>query len=115
MLFFSSPPGQVLLRLEHVYQPGDHSANSAPVTIDFSDQIFAAFDVTGLVELGLAGNLPLGEMERLHWNTEKWTSEEHARVHPMNAGTADTSEVVTLQPMEIKSYLMAVTPLQLTD
>lgn len=79
--------------------------------MDLSDQLFSSFNVLGMLEMGLGGNIQLNEMERLHWNTEKWgPADRHDPVHKMGGDPATQGEVgtVELQPMEIKTFLLSV-------
>ncbi|XP_066563843.1 lysosomal alpha-mannosidase isoform X2 [Amia ocellicauda] len=91
----------VLLRLEHRYQRGESVAHSHPVTVNLQ-KLFSTLEVEGVSEMSLAANQWKEEMTRLDWRGETDAKPLHSR-----EGSPSGSEV-TLQPMEIRTFLLRV-------
>ncbi len=94
--------GDVLIRLEHTYDEGEHPELSAPVTVDLT-QLFSDFQFVSAVEMTLGGNMELSAQERLHWNSAAYR--DHPRTHSM-AREFDGANV-ELQPMEIRTFVLS--------
>ena len=92
----------LLLRLEHIFAPDEHSELSEPAEVKLNE-IFSDLNFVSAVELSLGGNMELVNMERLHWNTERWNDDNHAATHPMADDDFD-GNTVTLQPMQIRTF-----------
>ncbi|XP_029772977.1 lysosomal alpha-mannosidase isoform X1 [Suricata suricatta] len=91
----------LLLRLEHQFAVGEDSGNlTSPVTLDLRD-LFSAFTVTGLQETTLTANQLRASASRL-----KWTPETGPTPPPAPAGLDPAA--ITLQPMEIRTFLASV-------
>jgi lysosomal alpha-mannosidase len=60
---------QYLIRLEHYFESNEDDTYSQQVTIDLRSLFKTQGDISDLVELTLAGNLPLNELNRLEWLT----------------------------------------------
>uniref|UniRef100_A0A8C3JQ21 Alpha-mannosidase n=1 Tax=Calidris pygmaea TaxID=425635 RepID=A0A8C3JQ21_9CHAR len=86
--------GTLLLRLEHQFERGESANSSQPVTIDLLT-LFSAFAITSLQEMSLGGDLPLDAVSRLVWTP----SRPVPKLDPSR---------VTLQPMEIRTFLATV-------
>ncbi|TRZ06667.1 hypothetical protein HGM15179_020441, partial [Zosterops borbonicus] len=92
--------GAVLLRLEHLFERGESRNCSRPVTIDLTT-LFSAFTVTSVQEMALGGDVPLGSVSRLLWNTPEGTPK------PRRGPPLDPQRV-RLEPMEIRTFLASV-------
>ncbi|XP_036596650.1 lysosomal alpha-mannosidase-like [Trichosurus vulpecula] len=98
-------PNTILLRLEHIFEHGEGSLFnlSQPVTIDLQD-LFSAFTINHLEETTLSADQLLPKATRLQWRTS--TGGGPVPLQP--APSLDLS-AVTLQPMEIRTFLASVT------
>ncbi|NXE85545.1 MA2B1 mannosidase, partial [Cochlearius cochlearius] len=92
--------GALLLRLEHQFERGESANGSQPVTVDLLN-LFSAFTITSVQEMSLGGDVPLDAVSRLVWTPAT------GPVQPRPVPTLDPSRV-TLQPMEIRTFLAAV-------
>ncbi|XP_045405914.1 lysosomal alpha-mannosidase isoform X2 [Lemur catta] len=94
-------PEMLLLRLEHQFAVGEDSLRnlSSPVTLDLRD-MFSAFTITGLQETTLAANQPRATASRLKWRPNTGPT-------PRSPYLLDPA-AVTLQPMEIRTFLASV-------
>ncbi|KAF0879033.1 MA2B1 mannosidase, partial [Crocuta crocuta] len=91
----------LLLRLEHQFAVGEDSGNlSSPVTLDLRD-LFSAFTITYLQETTLVANQPRASASRL-----KWTPDTGPIPMPFPSGLDPAA--ITLQPMEIRTFLASV-------
>ncbi|XP_072458359.1 lysosomal alpha-mannosidase-like isoform X2 [Notamacropus eugenii] len=97
-------PNTVLLRLEHIFERGEGGLFnlSQPVTLDLQD-LFSAFTINHLEETTLSADQLLSKATRLQWRTS--TGGGPAPVQ--RAPSLDPS-AVTLQPMEIRTFLASV-------
>ncbi|XP_044540961.1 lysosomal alpha-mannosidase-like [Gracilinanus agilis] len=97
-------PSTVLLHLEHIFERGESRALnlSQPVTVDLQD-LFSAFTISRLEETTLAADQLLSKASRLQWRTSTG-----GPARPQPAPFLDPS-AVTLQPMEIRTFLASVT------
>ncbi|KAL2086870.1 hypothetical protein ACEWY4_017929 [Coilia grayii] len=92
----------VLLRLEHQYQSGESKAFSQPVTVNLQ-KLFSQVEVLGATEMSLGANQWKSEMSRLDWRPSTGTAA------PPPKRPADPSPwEVTLNPMEIRTFLLRV-------
>ncbi|XP_051528161.1 lysosomal alpha-mannosidase isoform X2 [Myxocyprinus asiaticus] len=90
----------VLIRLEHQYQAKESKTHSQPVTVNL--QLFSTLEVLGASEMSLGANQWKEDMNRLQWNTEKT-----AKALPLSERDPSPWEV-TLNPMEIRTFLLWV-------
>lgn len=95
-------PKVLLLRLEHQFAVGEDVVGnlSSPVTLDLRD-LFSTFTVTDLKETTLAANQLRASASRL-----QWTSSTGPTPKPSPSQLDPAS--VTLQPMEIRTFLASV-------
>ncbi|XP_033709972.1 lysosomal alpha-mannosidase [Tursiops truncatus] len=95
-------PETLLLRLEHQFAVGEDSGRnlSSPVTLDLTD-LFSAFTITDLRETTLAAN-----QLRAHASRLQWTPNTGPTPHPSPSRLLSTT--ITLQPMEIRTFLASV-------
>ncbi|XP_053440988.1 lysosomal alpha-mannosidase isoform X2 [Nycticebus coucang] len=95
-------PEMLLLRLEHQFALGEDSGRnlSSPVTLDLRD-MFSAFTITRLQETTLAANQLRVSASRLKWTLNSDPT-PYSTPHLLDSAT------VTLQPMEIRTFLASV-------
>lgn len=95
-------PETLLLRLEHQFAVGEDSGRnlSSPVTLDLTN-LFSAFTITNLRETTLAANQLLAYASRLQWTTDTGPAPHPSPSRPVSA-------TITLQPMEIRTFLASV-------
>ncbi|PAA64962.1 hypothetical protein BOX15_Mlig016937g1 [Macrostomum lignano] len=102
-------PNTKLLRLEHLYQTGEHPALSQPVTVALG-QMFATFDILGAMELSLAANQYLASMQRLQWRTTAagGSADQNAAREAVERRQLDQNLTVTLRPMQLRTFVVQV-------
>jgi len=86
----------VLIRLAHSFGVGEDSSYSKPVTVDLNTLFSNPF--SNIAEYSLSAALPAGSHQKMHWNTAD-------NVMPSGVRTALDGSKVTLNPMEIKTFL----------
>uniref|UniRef100_A0A671T4V8 Alpha-mannosidase n=1 Tax=Sinocyclocheilus anshuiensis TaxID=1608454 RepID=A0A671T4V8_9TELE len=92
----------VLIRLEHQYQAEESKTHSQPVTVNLQ-KLFSTLEVLGASEMSLGANQWKEDMNRLQWNTGTKASK------PLLLSAKDPSPwEVTLNPMEIRTFLLQV-------
>ncbi|XP_063575289.1 lysosomal alpha-mannosidase isoform X9 [Pongo abelii] len=95
-------PEMVLLRLEHQFAVGEDSGRnlSAPVTLNLRD-LFSTFTITRLQETTLVANQLREAASRLKWTTNTGPTPHQTpyQLDPAN---------ITLEPMEIRTFLASV-------
>ncbi|XP_012584627.1 PREDICTED: lysosomal alpha-mannosidase isoform X2 [Condylura cristata] len=97
-------PKMLLLRLEHQFAVGEDSGRnlSSPVTLDLRD-LFSTFTITHLRETTLAANQLRTSATRLQWMSDMGTGPV-----PHPSGSQQDPAIITLQPMEIRTFLVSV-------
>jgi hypothetical protein len=98
------PDGYVLLRLHHLFGVAEDSKYSLPASVDVSS-LFSGFIPVEMIEMSLTANQPLNKVNRLEWNTG---GSEGARFHTETVPAS--SYVVTLNPMQIRTFLVRFVP-----
>jgi len=106
-----SPQGDTFinLRLQHLYEQGESTQYSVPVTFNVSNLFpTSVLPINSLEETILAGGLARKDLKRLTWKT--------ASPNPMNYLQSPQpgllqDYVVTLNPREIKTYRVNSSPL----
>lgn len=95
-------PKMLLLRLEHQFAVKEDSNRnlSSPVTLNLQN-LFKTFTINYLQETTLAANQPLSRVSRLKWMTDTGPIS-----YPAPSRLDPTS--ITLQPMEIRTFLASV-------
>merc|ERR1712167_454618 len=107
--------GQLLLRLSHLYEVGEHPKLSLPVDVNLAN-IFskAGLKITGASETTLTGNQPVANVKRHKWNT-RFANENVKSAFAENAATCDATScltervpfkypIVTIRPMEVRTF-----------
>ncbi|CAF3717623.1 unnamed protein product [Rotaria socialis] len=101
LLTFDQSSSKVfLVRVEHYFELNEDETFSNAVQFDLQILFNRLGRIAELVELTLGGNLPLNEMKRLVWITNHNESSHWKSTDPNFL----TSTVVTLSPMEIKTF-----------
>ncbi|XP_068085422.1 lysosomal alpha-mannosidase-like [Anabrus simplex] len=96
--------GTLLLRLEHILEKGEDPQLSKPVTVDLQE-LFTPFSLLSAEEMSLGVNQPLSEVHRLSWRTEHPKKRKHLN---LRRSSAKDSSVVTLGPMQIRTFVIRV-------
>jgi lysosomal alpha-mannosidase len=86
----------VLVRLAHSFAVGEDSSYSKPVTVDLNTLFIKPF--SSIAEYTLSAAMPVGTRQKMTWNTVD-------NVQPQGARSSLTGSQVTLNPMEIKTFL----------
>ncbi|XP_019848841.1 PREDICTED: lysosomal alpha-mannosidase-like [Amphimedon queenslandica] len=94
----------ILLRLDHQFESDDPKEWSAPASVKLSD-LFVAFKIKEVTELGLGGNVALSDIKRLQWKT----IEGQTVPSPMNFPPVTAPDfTVSLSPMMIRTFNVTV-------
>ena len=109
-----------LVRIEHYFELNEDSTYSNPLQFDLQTLFYQLGQINDLVELTLAANLPLSDLQRLVWQTvdnessagktksmemkSSYRVESVVFPHTLDVNNAPKSTVVTLKPMEIKTF-----------
>ncbi|XP_033224967.1 lysosomal alpha-mannosidase-like [Belonocnema kinseyi] len=102
--------GNVLLRLEHLFESGESGNYSIPVEVNIQD-LFSTFTVASVFETTLGGNQWLEKKDRLKWTPEANEILENDSVLPPESEKLDVVNVL-LNPMEIRTFIVKLTPRQ---
>uniref|UniRef100_A0A6I8N4V2 Alpha-mannosidase n=1 Tax=Ornithorhynchus anatinus TaxID=9258 RepID=A0A6I8N4V2_ORNAN len=95
-----TPPYTVLLRLEHQFEAGECANMSLPITLNLQDLF--TFNITALKETTLGADQAKAKMSRLQWR------ERSSARGPLSGPPPLDPLTVTLQPMEIRTFLATV-------
>lgn len=96
--------GDVLIRLEHLFEPSEDPILSLPVTVDLIG-LFGQ-DPVGLVEMTLGGNQERTQASRFHWHTPDWGPDHEPR-HSMRHSARQNEWQIELEPQEIRTFLLS--------
>jgi lysosomal alpha-mannosidase len=69
-------PKDYLVRVEHYFELNEDATYSSPITFDLQSIFQAIGTISNTVELTLAANLPLADLQRLKWVTNDGESNE---------------------------------------
>ncbi|CAK8687802.1 unnamed protein product [Clavelina lepadiformis] len=114
LLTLATTPDGVLIRLEHQFTKSDDAELSKPVTVSLKN-LFKNFQPTSVEELWLGANAKKDDVTRLQWKLSERTKREN-RVYNFERPYYDVTNDfqtslgdnfdVTLQPMQIRTFLM---------
>ena len=105
-----------LVRVEHYFQFNEDATFSTPVRFDLQVLFNSLGKITDSVELILTANLPLNQLNRLVWTTDKNESSywkygiENKLIQTkiflfvISDSNSMNNTIVTLNPMEIKTF-----------
>uniref|UniRef100_A0A8C4Q1D9 Alpha-mannosidase n=2 Tax=Eptatretus burgeri TaxID=7764 RepID=A0A8C4Q1D9_EPTBU len=93
----------LLLRLELQFEKHDDRNLSRTVTINIA-RMFSTLDVESFKEMTLGANLRLKDLHRLSWDTVERENEHRSKA--MQEPTDPSDMMVTLQPMQIRTFLV---------
>lgn len=93
---------QLILRLEHFYEKGEHPEYSQIVKISIKKILQALPFVRNLRETTLGGNQWIEKVKRFEWTLKE-------PVSGSNDNIAGVVGEIAIRPMEIKTYLMDIT------
>lgn len=94
-----------LLRLEHFFQQNESQTMSSPVKVELKN-LFKGFTITEAVEKSLSATTDKANVKRLALKSASEKSRFEPQLNEFNA--KDLS--VTLNPMEIKTFIVKVEP-----
>uniref|UniRef100_A0AAY5EAP4 Lysosomal alpha-mannosidase n=1 Tax=Electrophorus electricus TaxID=8005 RepID=A0AAY5EAP4_ELEEL len=97
----------VLLRLEHQYESSESKTYSLPVTVNLQ-KLFSTLEIVGVSEMSLGANQWKEDMKRLQWKPSTGTNTHAARQTAAFHRPYPTPWEITLQPMEIRTFLLRV-------
>jgi lysosomal alpha-mannosidase len=93
-------PKNYLVRVEHYFELNEDDTYSKPVTIDLQSIFQSIGTISDTVELTLAANLPLAELQRLNWVTD---DEQLNQAKTPNKPSSQAT-TLTLNPMQIRTF-----------
>lgn len=96
-----------LIRFEHLLEKDEDPSLSAPVRFNLAD-VFPGNDIE-LREVSLSANQWIEDYSRLQFREENSTDFLDAIARKANKDDSDSTEI-TLQPMEIKTFIMTLSP-----
>lgn len=94
--------GETLVRLNHIFAVNEDATLSKPATVDLGS-LFKDLTISSIREMSLTANTPVNDVHRLTWNTGSLQSKPFV---PSSATKATAPYVITLQPMEIRTFLV---------
>mmetsp|Transcript_90839 Transcript_90839/g.207946 ORF Transcript_90839/g.207946 Transcript_90839/m.207946 type:complete len:1109 (+) Transcript_90839:54-3380(+) len=104
--------GQLLLRFSHLYSVNEHPTLSQPVQVDLSKMFGSGYRVAKAKEMSLTANQDKATMEaaKYDWKVKDVTGglveEQLASCNSVEEHTPMDGTVITLRPMEVKTYLI---------
>lgn len=96
-----------LIRFEHLLEKDEDPSLSAPVRFNLAD-VFPGNDIE-LREVSLSANQWIEDYSRMQFKQENATDYLDAIERKANRVATDSTEI-TLQPMEIKTFIMTLSP-----
>ncbi|CAF1071518.1 unnamed protein product [Rotaria sordida] len=91
---------QYLVRVEHYFELHEDEIYSQPIQIDLQKLLNSLGKIIDVIELTLAGNMPLSDMKRLNWTTTENESSHWKGIEQISS--KDT--IITLNPMQIRTF-----------
>lgn len=107
MTFEPWKEGSVLIRLEHILEKDEDPALSKPTRINLND-VFPGYDID-LKEVTLSANQWIEDYQRLHF-TEETSDFLDEFTNQTLTKSVSTDMEITLNPMEIKTFIMFLNP-----
>ncbi|XP_068205819.1 lysosomal alpha-mannosidase-like isoform X1 [Palaemon carinicauda] len=106
--------GKILLRLEHMYELEESDPFSNPATVNLKN-LFSDLEVISAEEMNLAANQRKEDENRYQWDV----GSNHPSTNEINRPNKDGDLIgdelmVTLQPMEIRTFILTVRKSTLT-
>lgn len=108
MTFEPWKDGGFLIRFEHLLEKDEDPELSAPVRFNLND-VFANSDID-LRELTLAGNQWIEDLNRLRFKADTSDFLDPTNEEPVKSPSAPPDMEITLNPMEIKTFVMFLNP-----
>jgi Glycosyl hydrolases family 38 C-terminal beta sandwich domain len=108
MTFEPWKDGASLIRFEHIMEKDEDPDLSKPIRFNLSD-MFPGNDIT-LREVSLSGNQWIEDFQRLHFKEESSAYLDDFVKKAMNASTTLDDLEITLNPMEIRTFIMTLYP-----
>lgn len=96
-----------LIRFEHILEKNEDPELSKPVQFNLID-VFPGNDID-LQGVTLSANQWIGDYKRLHFNQEAEDYLDYVVTTPEQASEVDDL-TITLNPMEIKTFIMTISP-----
>ena len=87
----------LLLRLEHMFEEGE---DNTTITLSLAN-LFEEISITSAVELGLAANVKLADIKRLHFSTNNVESSDFSQAYAPPKGDELN---ITIGPMQIRTF-----------
>lgn len=106
MTFEPWKDGSFLIRFEHILEKDEDPLLSAPTRFNLSD-VFPGYDID-LREVTLSANQWKEDYQRLHFRQESSDFLDHVLTEKQRLEAAETE--ITLNPMEIKTFIMSLNP-----
>lgn len=99
----------MLLRLEHMYEKGESTDYSNPVTVSLKG-LLADWEIVEAEEMILSANLAKKDENRLQWKVEQSGRRRRSRSQHKTANSIhrDDPLTVSLNPMEIRTFILKV-------
>jgi lysosomal alpha-mannosidase len=97
---------EMILRLAHLYEAGEDPDMSKPVDVDLSS-LLSTISIVSCTEMSLTANQKLSNVHRMTWRTE---SNGEARYTPTRTPFDVGSFIVTLNPMDIRTFSCEYNP-----
>ncbi|XP_001603702.3 lysosomal alpha-mannosidase isoform X1 [Nasonia vitripennis] len=99
--------GEVLLRLEHLFEEGESPKYSVPAQVDLKE-VFSGFTVQSVQETILGANQWMEDLQRLKWQpeTNKVGDSEDSSSDDSSLLSGVDSTSITIRPMEIRTFVV---------
>jgi hypothetical protein len=108
MTFEPWKDGASLIRFEHILEKDEDPELSKPVRFNLGD-VFPGNDIV-LREVSLSGNQWIEDFQRLHFKAEFSEFSDDFANKTMNAKASLDDLEITLNPMEIRTFIMTLYP-----